>query len=153
MSSARPSPAWSSWSCSLSSARSSGNKGLEGKTAFLSRNFSQFSITDFNHSLVITPNFDTFCQKLKLTTTQPMLGWHENDFTQPPPPPTTVNSMSAISQLLLAQYWWNFKGSFLGALEQIPTIKLTFVQATFVLATFVHIKNISAVTVLILMKL
>ena len=26
-----------------------------------------------------------------------------------------TNSMSAISQLLLAQFWWNFKGSFLGA--------------------------------------
>ena len=31
-------------------------------------------------------------------------------------------------------------------LEQIPTIKLTFVPATFVLATFDYIRNISAVT-------
>ena len=31
-------------------------------------------------------------------------------------------------------------------LEQIPTTKLTFVQATFVLVTFVHTRNISAVT-------
>ena len=38
-------------------------------------------------------------------------------------------------------------------LEQIPTIKLTLVQATFVLATFVHIKNISAVTDPMLTKL
>ena len=38
-------------------------------------------------------------------------------------------------------------------LEHIPTIKLTFVKATFVLETFVHIRNISAVTDLILMKL
>ena len=38
-------------------------------------------------------------------------------------------------------------------LEHIPTIKLTFVQSTFVLATFVHIRNISAVTDQILIKL
>ena len=38
-------------------------------------------------------------------------------------------------------------------LEQIPIIKLAFVQATFDLATFVHIRNISAITDLILMKL
>ena len=38
-------------------------------------------------------------------------------------------------------------------LEQIPTIKLTFVQATFVLVTFVHISNFSAGTDPILMKL
>ena len=31
-------------------------------------------------------------------------------------------------------------------LEQIPTIRLTFVQATFVLVTSVHNRNISAVT-------
>ena len=38
-------------------------------------------------------------------------------------------------------------------LEQIPTVMVTFAQATFVLATFVHIRNISAVTDLILIKL
>ena len=38
-------------------------------------------------------------------------------------------------------------------LEQIPTVILTFVQATVVLATIVHIRNISAVTGLILTKL
>ena len=38
-------------------------------------------------------------------------------------------------------------------LEQIPTVMVTFVQATFVLTTFVHIRNISAVTDPILMKL
>ena len=32
----------------------------------------------------------------------------------PPPPTTTENSMSAISQLLLARFWPNFKGRFLG---------------------------------------
>ena len=34
-----------------------------------------------------------------------------------------------------------------------PTVMVAFVQATFVLVTFVHIRNISAVTDLILMKL
>ena len=109
------------------------------------------------------------------------------------------NSMLVISQLLLSQFWWNFKRMFLGTsktdsnyqveicsgnicpgyicsyqeylscylpdfdetlkvaswehLEQIPTIKLTFLQATFVLVTFVHISNISAGTDLIWMKL
>ena len=38
-------------------------------------------------------------------------------------------------------------------LEQIPTIKLTFVKATFVLVISIRIRNISAVTDLILMKL
>ena len=110
-----------------------------------------------------------------------------------------IKSMSTISQLLLTQFWWNFKCRFLGTfrkdsychvdicpgnicpgdicpyqecvscyrpdfdetlkvafwehLEQIPTIKLTFVQATFVLVTFVHIRNISTVTDPILIKL
>ena len=57
----------------------------------------------------------------------------------------------------LSCYWPDFDETLKVAswehLEQIPTIKLTFVQATFVLATFVHIRNISAVTDLILMKL
>ena len=38
-------------------------------------------------------------------------------------------------------------------LEQIQTVRVTFVHAAFDLATFVHIRNISAVTDLILMKL
>jgi len=38
-------------------------------------------------------------------------------------------------------------------LEHIPTVRVTFVHVTFVLATFVHIRNISAVTDPILMKL
>ena len=33
--------------------------------------------------------------------------------TTPPHPPTHRNSMSAISQLLLTRFWWNFKGRFL----------------------------------------
>ena len=31
----------------------------------------------------------------------------------PPPPPQHRNSISAISQLLLTRFWWNFKGRFL----------------------------------------
>ena len=38
-------------------------------------------------------------------------------------------------------------------LKQIPTVRLTFVQAIFVLATFVQVKNISAVTDPIFTKL
>ena len=38
-------------------------------------------------------------------------------------------------------------------LEQITTVMVTFVHATFVLKIFVHIRNISAVTDSILMKL
>ena len=38
-------------------------------------------------------------------------------------------------------------------LEQIPTVIETFVQAIFALETFVHIRNITAVTDPILMKL
>ena len=38
-------------------------------------------------------------------------------------------------------------------LEQIPTVRVTFVQATFVMATFGHIRNLSAVTDLMLTKL
>ena len=54
-------------------------------------------------------------------------------------------------------YWTDFDETLKLAsweqLEQIPTIKLIFVQATFVLATFVHIRNISTVTNPILIKL
>ena len=38
-------------------------------------------------------------------------------------------------------------------LEHILTVMVTFVQVTFVLATFAHIRNILAVTSLILTKL
>ena len=113
--------------------------------------------------------------------------------------PTHTNSMSAISQLLLTRFWWNFKGRFLWTfrtysncqgdicprnicprdicpyqeylscywpdfdetlqvgswvhLEQILTVTVTFVKAIFVLVKFVHIRNISAVTDPILVKL
>ena len=53
-------------------------------------------------------------------------------------------------QKYLTCYWTNFDETLNLAsskhLEQILTIKLTFVQATFVLATSVHIQNFSAVT-------
>ena len=38
-------------------------------------------------------------------------------------------------------------------LEQIPSVKVRFVQATFVHVTFVHIRNISACTEMFLTKL
>ena len=129
----------------------------------------------------------------KLSKPQPnlntMVGFYRKMTLQPPPPTHHTNSKSAISQLLLTRYWWNFKGRLLGTsrtdsnchgdicpgnicpyqeylncywpdfdetlkvdswehLEQIPTVMGTFVQVT-----FIHIKNISAVTDPILMKL
>ena len=91
--------------------------------------------------------------------TQPQLNlswvWHENDLTTPPT--TTHHPPQTQCRQYLSCYWPDFDETLKVAswehLEQIPTIKLTFVQATFVLATFVHIRNISAVTDLILMKL
>ena len=60
-------------------------------------------------------------------------------------------------QEYLSCYWSDFDETLSVAswkhLEQVPTIKLTFVHATFALATIVHIKNILAVTDPILMKL
>ena len=61
-------------------------------------------------------------------------------------------------QEYLSSNWPDFDktlkiGSWEHLLEQIPTVMVTFVQATFVLVTFVHIRNISAVTDPILMKL
>ena len=60
-------------------------------------------------------------------------------------------------QQYLSCYWPDFhetlKVGFCKHLEHIPTVWVTFDQATFVLATFVHIRNISAVTDPILMKL
>ena len=57
----------------------------------------------------------------------------------------------------LSCYWPDFDETLkVGScehLEQIPTVRVTFVHATFVLTTFVDIRNISAVSDLILMKL
>ena len=80
--------------------------------------------------------------------------WRENDCANPthPPHPTTETQC----QQYLSCYWPDFAETLkVGScehLEQIPTVRVTFVHATFVLATFVHIRNISAVTDLILMK-
>ena len=58
--------------------------------------------------------------QLNHNSTQPniTLSWvrHENDFAFHPTTPLDhhdTNSMSAISQLLLSRFWWNFKGRFL----------------------------------------
>ena len=71
-----------------------------------------------------------------------------------------------ISQLLLTQFWPKFLGQnlfgdlffpaqnlFLPKLFWTQNFCWPFLQATFVLATFVHIRNISAVSDLILTKL
>ena len=80
------------------------------------------------------------------TPTQPQL---ERDFTHPP--------LQTQGQQYLSCYRPDFDQTLkVGSweyLEEIFTIAFTFVQATFVLATFVHIRNISAVTDQILMKL
>ena len=76
---------------------------------------------------------------------------HENNFAHHHP---TTQSQH---QQYLSCYWPDFdqtlnKGSW-EHIQQITTVTTTFVQATFVLGTFVHIRNISAVTDPILMKL
>ena len=65
------------------------------------------------------------CKKIRKTPSQPKLNststlhnlsWvrHKNDFTNHPTITSPhTNSMSAISQLLLTRFWWNFKGRFL----------------------------------------
>ena len=72
------------------------------------------------------------------------------------PPPPTVTTQTQ-SQQYFSCYWPDLDQTLkVGSwehLEQIKTVTVTFVQATFVLATFVHIRNISAVTDPILMKL
>ena len=69
--------------------------------------------------------------------------------TRPPPPNKLyVSNISAVSDLdepLKVGSWEH--------LEQILTVLVTFVLTAFVLVTFVHIRNISGVTDLILMKL
>ena len=60
-------------------------------------------------------------------------------------------------QEYLSCYWPNFDETWNVAswenLEHIQTVTVTFVQSTFVQVTFFHIRNISAVTDPILMKL
>ena len=94
-----------------------------------------------------------YWQNPNLTSTQPV-GFYTKmtlHHHHPPPPPQTQ------CRQYLSYYGPNFDETLKVAswehLEQIPTIKLTFVQATFVLATFIHIRNISAVTDPMLTKL
>ena len=60
-------------------------------------------------------------------------------------------------QQYLSCFWPNFDETLnvdsWKHLEQIPSVMVTFFQATFVLTLFVHIRNISALTVMILAKL
>ena len=94
--------------------------------------------------------------QLNHNSTQPniTLCWvrHENDFAYTRPPTTETQCLQYHSC-----YWHDFdenlKVASLERLEQIPTVTVTFFQATFVLLTFVHIRNISTVIDLILMKL
>ena len=74
------------------------------------------------------------------------------DHHPPPPPPPQTQCRQYLS-CYLPDFDETLRVASWEHLEQIPTIKLTFVQATFVPATFVHIRNISAVTDRILMKL
>ena len=78
-------------------------------------------------------------------------GISQNMLVSPPPPTETQ------CQQYLSCYWPDFDETLkVGScehLEQIPTVRVTFVHATFVLAIYVHIRNISAVTDPILMKL
>ena len=62
--------------------------------------------------------------------------------TPPHPPPTTTETQRQ-----------QYLSCYCERQEQIPTVMVIFVQETFVLATFVHIRNISAVTDPILIKL
>ena len=69
-----------------------------------------------------------------------------------PHPPTQTQCLQYLSC-----YWLDFDETLkVGScehLEHIPTVRVTFIHATFVLASFVHIRDISAVTDPILMKL
>ena len=103
--------------------------------------------------IILWWNIRINCQNPNLTSTQHNgWVWHENDFANPTPPTTETQC-----QQYLSCYWPDFDETLkVGScehLEQIPTVRVTFVHATFVLATFVHIRNISAVTDPILMKL
>ena len=68
-----------------------------------------------------------------------------------------IPSTETQCQQYLSCYWLDFDETFkVGScehLDQIPTVRVTFVHATFALATFVHIRDISAVTDPIFMKL
>ena len=62
--------------------------------------------------ILLIVRVDFYCHNPYSTSTQlKSWVWHENDFS--PPSTTHTNSISAISQLLLSRFWWNFKGRFL----------------------------------------
>ena len=96
-----------------------------------------------------------FCQNPNLTSPQRLSSTWKWLCIPPHPTQTTThtNSISAKSQLLLPDFDETLKVGSCEHLEQVPTVTMTFVQATFVLATYVLIRNISAVTDPILMKL
>ena len=96
--------------------------------------------------------------RLNHYSTQPniTLSWvrHENDFAYHPiPTPTTQTQCYQYLSCYLPDFDETSNIGSWEHLEQSPTVMVTLVQATFVLATFVHIRNISAVTDPILMKL
>ena len=57
--------------------------------------------------IVTTPTQPQLNSKVGCDTKMTLIHHHH-------PPPTHTNSMSAISQLLLTWFWWNFKGKCLG---------------------------------------
>ena len=83
------------------------------------------------------------CTKMTLHTTPPLHLTH---------PPTETQCQQYFS-CYLPDFDETLKVGSCEHLEQIPTVRVTFVHATFVLVTYVHIRNISAVTDPILMKL
>ena len=69
------------------------------------------------------------------------------------PPPTTQTQSQQYLSCYLTDFDQTLKEGYWDTLEQTPTAIMIFVQATFVLTIFVHIKNISAVTDPIFIKL
>ena len=88
---------------------------------------------------------------LNLTSTQRLGFTRKLPYNHHPPPTETQ------CQQYLSCYGPDFDETLkVGScehLEQIPTVRVTFVHATLVLTTYVHIRKISAVTNPILMKL
>ena len=111
-----------------------------------------FLITCTGWPSVVLP----YCQNPNTTTTQPQtnitLVGLDRKMTLHTTPPTETQCYHYLSC-----YWPDFDETFkVGScehLEHISTVRVTFVHVTFVLPTFVHIRNISAVTDPILMKL
>ena len=100
------------------------------------------SIIKIKSNIVKTPT------QPQLNLTQPNPSWvlPENELGHPPPPPG--NQCRQYLSCYLPDFYQTFKVGSWEHLEEIPTV-----MATFAPATFVHIRNISAVTDLILTKL